>query len=77
MEDERLGGWVLRAVIAFYILVALGLGYRYGEHFTIVMLSVGIIWGIHEILEDLRHRLDDLRNRLAELQDQIQVQPGQ
>jgi hypothetical protein len=44
MEDERLGGWVLRAVIAFYILVALGLGYRYGEHFTIVMLSVGIIW---------------------------------
>jgi hypothetical protein len=77
MEDERRGGWVLRAVTTFYILVAAGLGYRYGEHVTIVMLSIGIIWGTHEIRQDLRHWIDDLRNRLDELQDQIQVQPGQ
>jgi hypothetical protein len=35
MEDERRGGWVLRAVTTFYC-------YRYGEHVTIVMLSIGI-----------------------------------
>jgi hypothetical protein len=73
MADEGRSTWPGWIPLLFG-LAAAGVSYRFSEHVSLGMLSMGIIFCVYQILEELRHKLDDLRHKLEELQNQIRLQ---